>query len=159
MRAASACLEEKTQHQAALLARLEEENQKLEERADTQSRRNRRDLDAHAELQAALKQRTLANAQLSQQLAEEERSKKEFHVKLMAVQEERVALGQQLQLEREVRQKELHNMKSMIEDSRTKKDREVQEMLRLCQQERDEIQAHLSEVKVRHSIKISSFSS
>ena len=155
----SAGLEDKTQHQADLLARLEEENQKLEERANTQFRRNRRDLDAHAELQAALKQRNLASAQLSQQLAEEERSKKEFQVKLVALQEERVALGQQLQLEREVHQKELHNMKSMIEDSRTKKDREVQEMLRLCQQERDETQAHLSEVKVRHSINIISLSS
>lgn len=98
---------------------------------------------------------TSANAQLSQQLVEEERSKKELQkasselqAKLTAVQQERAALGQQLQLEREVHQKELHNMKAMMEDGRTKKDREVQEMLKLYRQERDEIQAHLSEVKV-----------
>lgn len=98
---------------------------------------------------------TSTNAQLSQQLAEEERSKKELQrgtselqAKLTAVQDECAALGQQLQLQREVHQKELHNMKAMMEDSRTKKDREVQEMLKLCRQERDEIQAHLSEVKV-----------
>lgn len=98
---------------------------------------------------------TSTNVQLSQQLAEEERSKKELQrgtselqAKLTAVQDECAALGQQLQLQREVHQKELHNMKAMMEDSRTKKGREVQEMLKICRQERDEIQAHLSEVKV-----------
>lgn len=99
---------------------------------------------------------TSANAQLSKHLAEEEKSKKELQkasselqAKLAAVQEERVALGQQLQLEREVHQKELHSMKAMMEDSSTKKDRDVQEMLKLCRHERDEVQALLSEVKVR----------
>lgn len=98
---------------------------------------------------------TSANAQLAQRLTEEERSKKELQkgtselqARLTAVQEERSALGQQLQLEREVHQKELHNMKAMMEDCRTKKDREVQERLMLCQQERDEIQMHLKKVKV-----------
>lgn len=99
---------------------------------------------------------TSANAQLSKHLAEEEKSKKELQkaaselqAKLAAVQEERVALGQQLQLEREVHQKELHSVKAMMEDSSTKKDRDVQEMLKLCRHERDEVQALLSEVKVR----------
>lgn len=99
---------------------------------------------------------TSANAQLSKHLAEEEKSKKELQkasselqAKLAAVQEERVALGQQLQLEREVHQKELHSMKAMMEDSSTKKDRDLQERLKLCRHERDEVRALLSEVKVR----------
>lgn len=128
----------------------------MEERADAQARHCQRDQDAQAELQAAIKQMTSANAQLSKHLAEEEKSKKELQkasselqAKLAAVQEERVALGQQLQLEREVHQKELHSMKAMMEGSSTKKDRDVQEMLKLCRHERDEIQALLSEVKVR----------
>ncbi|XP_035804481.1 centrosomal protein of 128 kDa isoform X2 [Amphiprion ocellaris] len=154
VREASATLEEEAQRQAAILARLREENQRLQERADTQARRCQRDQDAQAELQAALKQMTTAHAQLAQRLAEEESSRKELQkgtselqVKLTALQEERDALSQQLQLEREVHQKELDNTKAMVEDSRIKKDREVQDMLGLCRQEREEIQSHLREVK------------
>ncbi|KAM6992623.1 centrosomal protein of 128 kDa isoform 4-T4 [Tautogolabrus adspersus] len=156
VREASAALEEETRRQAVVQSRLKEENQRLEERADTQARRCQRDKDAHAELQAALKQMTSAHAQLAQRLAEGDGSQKELQksalelqAKLSAVQEERAALGQQLHLEREVHQKELDNVKKMMEDSRMKKDREVQDLLELCHQERDEMQAHLNEVKVR----------
>lgn len=134
---------------------MREEHQRLEEQADTQARRSQRDQNTQAELQAALKQMTSAHAQLAQRLAEEERSKKELQksaselqAKLIVIQEERAALGQQLQLEREVHRKELDNMKEMMEDSRMKKGREMQDMLKLCRQERDEIQAHLKGVKV-----------
>uniref|UniRef100_A0A3B4TUE3 Centrosomal protein 128 n=1 Tax=Seriola dumerili TaxID=41447 RepID=A0A3B4TUE3_SERDU len=146
--------EQETQRQAAIQARLREENQRLEERADSHARRCQRDQDTQAELQAALKQMTLVRAQLAQQLAEEESSKKELQkgtsqlqAKLTVVQEEQAALGQQLKLEREVHQKELNNMKATMEDSRIKKDREVQDTLQLCRQERDEMQAQLKEVK------------
>ncbi|XP_042359946.1 centrosomal protein of 128 kDa-like isoform X2 [Plectropomus leopardus] len=147
VREASAALEEETRCLAAVQTRLKEENQRLEDRADTQARRLQRDQDAQAELQAALKEMTSSRSQLLQQLAEEESSKKKLEAQLTAVQEERAALGQQLQLEREVHQKELDNTKAMMEDSRTKKYREVQDTLKICRQERDEIQAHLKEVK------------
>lgn len=98
---------------------------------------------------------TSARTQLAQRLAEEESSRKELQksaselqAKLTAVQGERNALGQQLQLEREVHQKELDSMKAKTEDSRIKKDREMQDALKLCRQERDEMQAHLKEIKV-----------
>ncbi|XP_029133077.2 centrosomal protein of 128 kDa isoform X3 [Labrus bergylta] len=156
VREASAALEEETRRQAVVQSRLKEENQRLEERADTQARRCQRDQDAHAELQAALKQMTSAHAQLAQRLAEGESVKKELQksalelqAKLKAIQEERAALGQQLHLERDVHQKELDSVKKMMEDSRMKKDREVQDLLKLCHQEREEMQAHLDEVKVR----------
>ncbi len=155
MREASATLEEENRRHAAVKARLEEENHRLEERADTQACRRQRDQDAQAKLEATVKQMTSANAQLAQRLAEEESSKKELQkgttelqAKLTAAQEESGALVQQLQLEREVHQKELHNLKVMLEDGLTKKDREVQDMIKLCQQERDEIQTHLKEVQV-----------
>ncbi|XP_028460410.1 centrosomal protein of 128 kDa [Perca flavescens] len=154
VREASAALEEETQRLANVQARLKEENHRLEERADTQARRCQRDQDTQAELQAALKQMTSAHAQLVQQLAEEQSSKKELQkscvelqAKLTAAREERAALGQQLQLQREVHQKELDNTKAMMEGSGTKKYREVHDMLKLCRQERDDIQAHLTEVK------------
>ncbi|XP_018550298.1 centrosomal protein of 128 kDa isoform X2 [Lates calcarifer] len=154
VRETSAALEEETKHQAGIQARLREENQRLEERADTQARRCQREQDTQAELQATLKQMTSARTQLAQRLAEEESSRKELQksaselqAKLTAVQGERNALGQQLQLEREVHQKELDSMKEKTEDSRIKKDREMQDALKLCRQERDEMQAHLKEIK------------
>ncbi|XP_037305567.2 centrosomal protein of 128 kDa isoform X1 [Pungitius pungitius] len=147
MREASASLEEDTQRLAAAKIRLREENQRLEEQAEIQARQCQRD-------QAALKQMTSAHAHLTQRLAEEESSKHnlqkgslELQAKLQAAQEERATLGQQLQLERAAHQAELENTKAMTHSSRTKKDWEVQDMLRLCQRERDEIKAHLEEVK------------
>ncbi|XP_039981856.1 centrosomal protein of 128 kDa-like isoform X3 [Xiphias gladius] len=154
VREASAALEEENRRQAAIHARLREENQRLMERADTQASRCQRDEDTWAELQAALKQMNSARTKLAQQLAKEESSRMELQkvalelqAKLTVVQEEQAALGQQLQLEREVHQKELDNMKAMMEDSRIKKDREVQDTVKLYRQEQDELQAHLKDVK------------
>lgn len=156
MKEASAALEEKTQHQAAVQARLEEENQRLEERANSHNRQRHRDQDAQAELQAALRKMTSSSDELSKQLAEAERSHRELQkgsaelqAKLAVAREEKAALSQQLQLEREVHQKEVLSLKAAVEDGRTKKEREAQETLKLCRRERDEIHAHLSEVKVR----------
>lgn len=157
MREASAKLEEETRRQQAIQARLREENQRLEERAEIQAHRSKRDQDTEAELQGALERITSAHAQVVQRLAEEEKSRKdlqkatsELQAKLTVVQEERSTLGQQLHLEREVHQKELQSMKAMMEESRIKKDREMQDMLKLCHQEQDKTQALLKEVKVRH---------
>ncbi|XP_058470315.1 centrosomal protein of 128 kDa isoform X6 [Solea solea] len=140
VRETKAALEEETRHQATIQARLREENQKLEEQVNTQARRSQREKDTQAELQAALKQMTAAHTQLAQRLAEEESSRKElqkgasdFQMKLTVAQKERAALGQQLQLEREVHQKELDNLKSLMEDNRVKKDREMQEHLKEAQ--------------------------
>ncbi|XP_026197572.1 centrosomal protein of 128 kDa isoform X2 [Anabas testudineus] len=154
VREASAKLEEETRRQQAIQARLREENQRLEERAEIQAHRSKRDQDTEAELQGALERITSAHAQVVQRLAEEEKSRKdlqkatsELQAKLTVVQEERSTLGQQLHLEREVHQKELQSMKAMMEESRIKKDREMQDMLKLCHQEQDKTQALLKEVK------------
>ncbi|XP_017264697.1 centrosomal protein of 128 kDa isoform X2 [Kryptolebias marmoratus] len=154
VREASAALEQETRRQAAIQARLREENERLKEQADAQAQRRQRDRDAQAELQATLKQMTAAHAQQSQRLAEEESARKELQkgtselrAKLTVLQQERDALSRQLQLEREVHQKELGNVKATHEDNRMKKDREVQEMFKVCRQERDELKAQLIEVK------------
>lgn len=161
MREASATLEDETRRQAAVRARLKEENQRVQEQADTQARRFQRDQDAHAELQAALKQMTAAHAQLAQRSSEEENCRKELQkstselqAKLTALQEERTVLSKQLQLEREVHQKELGGLKATTEDSNAKKAREVQDMLQVCCQERDETRAQMRELKVAVIIKM-----
>ncbi|PWA27896.1 hypothetical protein CCH79_00000216 [Gambusia affinis] len=151
---ASATLQEESQHQTSTIARLREENHILEEQAEVQARLLQRDQEAKAELHTTLKQMTAAHAQLSLRLAEEENARKdmqrataELQSKLTLLQEERATLSQQLQLEREVHQKELNNMAATVKDERTRKDREVQEMLRLCRQENNELSTHLREVK------------
>lgn len=155
MREASATLEQEAQRQAAVQARLTEDNQRLKDQVSAQVLRCQKDQDAQAELQATLKQMTAAHAQQSQRLAEEEITRKELHkgsselrAKLTVLQEERSALSQQLRLEREVHQKELENMKATNEDIRMKKDSEVQDVLKACRQERDEMKAQLLKVKV-----------
>ncbi|XP_027896284.1 centrosomal protein of 128 kDa isoform X2 [Xiphophorus couchianus] len=151
---ASAALQQESQRQTSTIARLREENHILEEQADVQARRLQRDQEAKADLQTTLKQMTAAHAQLSLRLTDEENTRKdvqrattELQAKLTLLQEERTTLSQQLQLEREVHQKELNNMAVTVKDDRTRKDREVQEMLRLCRQENDELSTQLREVK------------
>ncbi|XP_061563454.1 centrosomal protein of 128 kDa-like isoform X2 [Cololabis saira] len=148
VRDASAGREQEIQRQAAVQARLREEKDSLEEQADTRHRRLQRDQDKQAELQAALKQMTAAQARLSQQLAEEEGARMELQrdstdlkARVTVLQEERATLGQQLQLEREEHQKELDHMKATLEDGMMKKERSVQDMLKLCRQERNDMQA------------------
>lgn len=135
---------------------LEEENQRLKERANVHSRQRQRDQEAQEELQASLRKMTSSSGDLAKQLADAEKSNRELQkssselqAKLTVARDEKAALGQQLQLEREVHQKEVLNMKTTMEDGRTKREREVQETLKLCQRERDEIHGHLIEVKVR----------
>ncbi|XP_061563456.1 centrosomal protein of 128 kDa-like isoform X4 [Cololabis saira] len=147
VRDASAGREQEIQRQAAVQARLREEKDSLEEQADTRHRRLQRDQDKQAELQAALKQMTAAQARLSQQLAEEEGARMELQrdstdlkARVTVLQEERATLGQQLQLEREEHQKELDHMKATLEDGMMKKERSVQDMLKLCRQERNDMQ-------------------
>lgn len=142
---ASAVLEEMTKHHAALQTRLMEEKMKLKEQVDAQVQSIQREQSMQAELQTALVQIKSANAQLSQQFSQEEKHRKELQksslelqAKLTAVQEEHTALVQQLQLERDVHQKELKSIKHT---------------LKLCQQERDGIQAQVHKLKVTPLIK------
>ncbi|XP_055005588.1 centrosomal protein of 128 kDa isoform X2 [Boleophthalmus pectinirostris] len=154
VREAYTSLEQEARNQVAIHKRLKEENQSLEEKLESQARRRQKDEEQHAELQNTVKQVTSSHAQLVQRLSEEENLRKELQKshselqdKLRSVQEERTALGQQLQLQREVHQKELDNMKAALEEDRSKKERDLQDMLKLFTQERDELQRHLKEVK------------
>ncbi|XP_056150776.1 centrosomal protein of 128 kDa [Lampris incognitus] len=155
VRLASAVLEEEAQRHTVIQAQLREENQRLDKQAAKQTHCSQKDQAAQAELQATLKELTSARAKLAQQLSEEESSRKELQrgmselrARLTAAQEERASLGQQLQLEREVHQKELDSLRAMVEDSKAKRDHGLQETLRLCRKERDEMQAYIQEVKV-----------
>ncbi|CDQ82136.1 unnamed protein product [Oncorhynchus mykiss] len=154
VREASIALEEEAQRQSVLQVRLREENQSLEERAEAVARRSQRDQEELHSLQAAMKELTSARAQLTTRLAEEaalrtelQRSGAEGAVRLAAAQELRASLGQQLELEREVHQRELASLRATVQNGRTKQDRDIQETLRLCMKERNEMEHHLKEIK------------
>ncbi|XP_011610195.2 centrosomal protein of 128 kDa isoform X1 [Takifugu rubripes] len=139
LKEASSTLEEMMKYQAAVQTRLMEEKTKLKEEIDAQAQNSQRGQNTQAGLQTALMQVKAANARLSQQLASEEKHKKdlqkgsfELQAKLTTVQEEHTALVQQLQLERDVHQKELKSINCTLQ---------------LCQQERDEIQKHVRKLQ------------
>ncbi|XP_037100784.1 centrosomal protein of 128 kDa-like isoform X1 [Syngnathus acus] len=149
----SAGRQREVRRQSDNLARLEEENRRLVEQADTQICLSQRHQNKQAELQVTLSQMTSTHAQLAHRLTEAEASKKELQkvtaelqAKLAVVQEEPDTLRKQLRLEREVHQKELDNLKATIEEGKTK-NKDVHDMLRLCRQQRDEIQSHLNDVQ------------
>ncbi|KAJ8009280.1 hypothetical protein DPEC_G00087260 [Dallia pectoralis] len=148
VRQASVALEEEAQRQSVLQARLREENQRLEERAETVAFHSQRDLEQ------AMKEFSTTRAQLTARLAEEETARRELQksiaegaARLTAAQEERVSLGQQLELEREVHQRELASFRATTQDARARQDREVQETLRLWKEERDGMEKHLEQTK------------
>ncbi|XP_014000491.2 centrosomal protein of 128 kDa isoform X1 [Salmo salar] len=154
VREASIALEEEAQRQSVLQVRLREENQSLEERAESMARRSQRDQEELHSLQAAMKELTTARAQLTTRLADEaafrtelQRSGAEGAARLAAAQEQRASLGQQLELEREVHQRELASLRATVQNGRAKQDRDIQETLRLCMKERNEMEHHLKEIK------------
>lgn len=123
-----------------------EEKTKLKEEIDAQAQNSQRGQNTQAELQTALMQVKSANTRLSQQLASEEKHKKdlqkgsfELQAKLTTVQEEHVAMVLQLQLERDVHQKELKSISCTLQ---------------LCQQERDEIQEQVHKLEVTSFINL-----
>uniref|UniRef100_A0A4W5L246 Centrosomal protein 128 n=1 Tax=Hucho hucho TaxID=62062 RepID=A0A4W5L246_9TELE len=154
VREASIALEEEAQRQSVLQVRLREENQSLEERAEAMARRSQREQEELHSLQAAMKELTTVRAQLTTRLAEEEAFRKELQrsgaegaARLAAAQEQRASLGQQLELEREVHQRELASLRATVQNGRAKQDRDIQETLRLCMKDRNEMEHHLKEIK------------
>ncbi|XP_035278334.1 centrosomal protein of 128 kDa-like isoform X2 [Anguilla anguilla] len=147
VREASRSLEEEAGRQGLLEARLREENRALEARAEEAGRGRERDRAALLELRAAARELSEARAQLAARLAEEEEAREEAQRRLDAALEEARAQGRQLQLERELRQSELASLQGALQDGRAKQERAVQETLRLCHQEKKELQDHLRELK------------
>ena len=143
VRQALAALKEEKQSQVAIQAWVKE-HRKQEEQTVSRVCCCQRVQDMRGEFQAAPEQMTPTYAQLAQQLANEENSSKglqrsssELQAKLIVALEGRAVLEQQLQLEREVHHKNVHNMKAISEASSINRNHEVQAKM----------QAHLKEVK------------
>ncbi|XP_051731946.1 centrosomal protein of 128 kDa isoform X3 [Ctenopharyngodon idella] len=139
--------EEEAQKQISLQVRMREENIRLKERVELQERRREEEQRSLLDLQGSVKNLSTARADLTARLAEVESSKKDLEKQLTAAQEESSSFGRQLELERQVHQKELSHLRTTQQECKAKQDRDVHDMLRLYQRERDELEALVRDLK------------
>ncbi|XP_036438327.1 centrosomal protein of 128 kDa isoform X2 [Colossoma macropomum] len=138
-------LEDETQRQSLIQTRLREENQKLEKQLEDLGNRREQEQGNLLELQALVKSLNAEHANLNGRLAEAESFRKEQEKRLALAQEEKASLGQQLQLEREVHQRELDHLRQ--QEDKIKQNHSVQKTLRLYHQEREELKALIKDLK------------
>ncbi|XP_051954772.1 centrosomal protein of 128 kDa-like [Xyrauchen texanus] len=141
-------LEEESQKQISLQTRLREENIRLQERWELQEQRRDKEQRSLLDLQASVKNLSATRADLTAKLAEAESSRKELEKRHSVVLEESSSLGRQLELEREVHQKELSHLRMAQQEGKAKQDRDVQDTLRLYKREREELEALVKDLKL-----------
>uniref|UniRef100_A0A671NA55 Centrosomal protein 128 n=1 Tax=Sinocyclocheilus anshuiensis TaxID=1608454 RepID=A0A671NA55_9TELE len=140
-------LEEEAQKQISLQVRMREENIRLQKRVELQQQRKEEEQRSLLDLQGSVKNLSAARADLAAKLAEVESSKKDLEKQLAAAQEESSSFGRQLELERQVHQKELSHLRMIQQEGKTQKDRDLHDMLRLYQREREELEAFVRDLK------------
>ncbi|XP_051510658.1 centrosomal protein of 128 kDa-like isoform X2 [Myxocyprinus asiaticus] len=140
-------LEEEAQKQISLQTRLREENNRLQERWELQEQRRDKEQRSLLDLQASVKNLSATRADLTAKLAEAESSRKELEKRLALALEESSSFGRQLELEREVHQKELSHLRTAQQEGKAKKDRDVHDTLRLYKREREELEALVKDLK------------
>ncbi|KAL7872240.1 hypothetical protein SRHO_G00072230 [Serrasalmus rhombeus] len=138
-------LEDETQRQSLIQTRLRKENQKLEKRLEDLGNRREQEHGSLIELQALVKSLSAERANLNSRLTEAESFRKEQENRLVLVQEEKASLSQQLQLEREVHQRELGHLRQ--QEDKIKQNHSVHKTLRLYHQEREELKALIKDLK------------
>uniref|UniRef100_A0A673GRB4 Centrosomal protein of 128 kDa-like n=1 Tax=Sinocyclocheilus rhinocerous TaxID=307959 RepID=A0A673GRB4_9TELE len=140
-------LEEEAQKQISLQVRMREENIRLQKRVELQQQRKEEEQRSLLDLQGSVKNLSAARADLAAKLAEVESSKKDLEKQLAAAQEESFSFGRQLELERQVHQKELSHLRTIQQEGKAQKDRDLHDMLRLYQREREELEAFVRDLK------------
>uniref|UniRef100_A0A672NL76 Centrosomal protein of 128 kDa-like n=1 Tax=Sinocyclocheilus grahami TaxID=75366 RepID=A0A672NL76_SINGR len=140
-------LEEKAQKQISLQVRMREENVRLQKRVELQEYSKEEEQRSLFDLQGSVKNLSAARADLAARLAEVESSKKDLEKQLAMAQEESSSFGRQLELERQVHQKELSHLRMTQQEGKAQQDRDVHDMLRLYQREREELEALVRDLK------------
>ncbi|XP_067240753.1 centrosomal protein of 128 kDa-like isoform X2 [Chanodichthys erythropterus] len=140
--------EEEAQNQISLQVHMREENIRLKERVELQERRREEEQRSLLDLQGSVKNLSTVRADLTARLAEVESSKRDLAKQLTAAQEESSSFGRQLELERQVHQKELSHLRTTQQECKAKQDRDVHDMLRLYQREREELEALVRDLKL-----------
>uniref|UniRef100_A0A8C9V9D7 Centrosomal protein 128 n=1 Tax=Scleropages formosus TaxID=113540 RepID=A0A8C9V9D7_SCLFO len=140
VREVSRALQVESERRRLLETQLREENRNLEARADALVHCHEEDQVALLELQGTVKELSTARAGLATRLAEEERAGRQ---RLEEAQRECISLGQQLQLARELHEKELSSMRAGLQESKARHEENTQ----LYQQEKEELEAQLEDLK------------
>ncbi|XP_044292336.1 centrosomal protein of 128 kDa isoform X2 [Varanus komodoensis] len=147
-------LESELQKQSLIQSQIRTDKQRLEEELTTSNMIHEKDQARLLEMQSVIKNLSAARAELTNQLAEEEKSKKEMHKTLTKLQkeqessqEEMATTSKQLKLERDVHQQELAELQSELQRVRAKHDQRVQEMMKLFSQEKEEATEHIAMLK------------
>ncbi|KAI2651706.1 Centrosomal protein of 128 kDa [Labeo rohita] len=134
-------LEEEAQKQVSLQVRMKEENVRLQKRVELQEQRKEEEQRTLLDLQGAVKNLSAARADLAARMAEVENSKRDLEKQLAAAQEESSSFARQLELERQVHQKEMSYLRTTQQEGKAQQERDVHDMLRLYQREREELEA------------------
>ncbi|KAL0163868.1 hypothetical protein M9458_039621, partial [Cirrhinus mrigala] len=140
-------LEEEAQKQVSLQVRMKEENVRLQKRVELQEQRKEEEQRTLLDLQGAVKNLSAARADLVARMAEMENSKRDLEKQLAAAQEESTSFARQLELERQVHQKELSHLQTTQQEGKAQQERDVHDMLRLYQREREELEALVRDLK------------
>ncbi|XP_056620706.1 centrosomal protein of 128 kDa isoform X2 [Triplophysa dalaica] len=140
-------LEEEVQKQITLQGRLREESVRLQERLELLEQRRGEEQRSLVDLQGSVKNLSVARADLTTKLAEAESSRKELEKQHAAAQDEISSLGRQLEREKEVHQKELKHVRTTHREDIAKQDKDIHDMLRLYQREREELEALVRDLR------------
>ncbi|XP_073708838.1 centrosomal protein of 128 kDa-like [Garra rufa] len=140
-------LEEEAQKQISLQVCIREENVRLLKRVELQEQRKEEEQRSVLDLQGSIKNLSTARADLAARLAQVENSKKDLEKQLAAAQEESSSFGQQIELERQVHQKELSHLRTTQQEEKAQQDRDLHDMLSLYQREREELEALVRDLK------------
>uniref|UniRef100_A0A8D0BTM5 Centrosomal protein 128 n=1 Tax=Salvator merianae TaxID=96440 RepID=A0A8D0BTM5_SALMN len=147
-------LESELQKQSLMQTQTRTDKQHLEEELASINMIHEKDQSRLLEMQAVIKNLSAIRAELTNQLAEQEKSKKEMHKTLVDLQkqqessqEDMATASKQLKLERDVHQQELAELQSELQRVKTKHDQRVQEMMKLLSQEKEEAAGHIGILK------------
>nr|XP_056707820.1 centrosomal protein of 128 kDa [Euleptes europaea] len=135
-------------------SQMSSDKQRLEEELATINMIHEKDQGRLLEMQAVIKNLSAIRAELTHQIAEEEKAKKEMRKNLMELQkqqetsqEDMTAASKQQKLERDVHQQELAELQSELQWAKAKHDQQVQEMMKRFSQEKEETTCHVGKLK------------
>ncbi|XP_064919831.1 centrosomal protein of 128 kDa isoform X3 [Columba livia] len=147
-------LENELKKQVLLQNQVQAEKENLETELATSNLIHKKDQERLLEMQADVKNLSAVRVELANRIAEEEKVKKELHKSLLDLQkqqeskhEEMTSASRQLKMEREVHQQELADLRSELQNVKIKHEQNVQELMKLLEQEKDDAEAQIRMLK------------
>uniref|UniRef100_A0A8B9S742 Centrosomal protein 128 n=1 Tax=Apteryx owenii TaxID=8824 RepID=A0A8B9S742_APTOW len=148
-------LENELKKQVFVQNQMQIEKEHLEGELATTNLIHEKDRERLLEMQADVKNLSAIRVELTNRIAEEEKTKKELHKSLSDLQKqqeskhhEMTSANRQLKMEREVHQQELADLRSELQNVKIEHERNVQELMKLIKQEKDDAEAQIRMLKM-----------